>query len=338
MKLLSVAIPCYNSAEYMERAIKSLLIGGDKIEIIIVNDGSSDETKNIANKYENDYPSIIKAINQENGGHGQAVNTGLLNATGLYFKVVDSDDWVNEEALLKILDLLETMIKDNILLDMLISNYVYERVHLNKSKVMDYKTALPQNRIFTWEDMMFFKQSQFILMHSVIYRTQLLRDCKLELPKHTFYVDNIYVYMPLPFVKNIYYLNVDFYRYFIGRQDQSVNENIMMDRIDQQIKVTKIMIDAYDLTKISDKKLRNYMIKYLCMMMTISSVYLIKRGKDEDLQKKEELWRYLENANQEMYKKIRTCILGRSMNLKGKSGRKIIIIGYKISKKMYGFC
>ena len=98
MKLLSIAIPCYNSEAYMEKCIESLLKGGEEVEILVVNDGSSDRTAEIADAYAEKYPTIIKAIHQENGGHGEAVNAGIRNATGLYFKVVDSDDWVNEEA------------------------------------------------------------------------------------------------------------------------------------------------------------------------------------------------------------------------------------------------
>ena len=94
MKLLSFAIPCYNSKDYMEHCIESILPGGDDVEIIIVDDGSKDETAAIADRYAAEYPDIVKAVHQENGGHGEAVNTGLKNATGKYFKVVDSDDWV----------------------------------------------------------------------------------------------------------------------------------------------------------------------------------------------------------------------------------------------------
>ena len=105
MKLLSVAIPCYNSAEYMAKCIDSLLAGGEEVEILIVDDGSTkDRTAQIADEYAQKYPTIIKAIHKENGGHGSAVNTGLENATGLYFKVVDSDDWVKKDAYLAILD------------------------------------------------------------------------------------------------------------------------------------------------------------------------------------------------------------------------------------------
>ena len=124
---------------------------------------------------------------------------------------------------------------------------------------------------------MHFKQSQNILMHSTIYRTKLLQNCGIVLPKHTFYVDNIFVYQPLPFVKTLYYMDVNLYRYFIGRSDQSVNEQVMIRRIDQQLKITKIMIESHDIFQIKSKKLKNYMIKYLSMMMAVSSVFLIKR-------------------------------------------------------------
>ena len=103
MKLLSIAIPCYNSEAYMEHCVDSLLVGGEDVEILIVDDGSKDRTAEIADAYAKKYPTIIRAIHQENGGHGEAVNAGIRNATGLYFKVVDSDDWVDEESYKKIL-------------------------------------------------------------------------------------------------------------------------------------------------------------------------------------------------------------------------------------------
>lgn len=337
MKLLTAAIPCYNSAEYMCHAIETLLSGGEDMEIIIVNDGSKDDTARIADEYAAKYPSIIKAIHQENGGHGEAVNAGIRNATGLYYKVVDSDDWINEEALQEVLVVLRQMIETSTNLDLLVANFVYEKVGQKHKKVMNYRSALPQGKVFGWDDIKFFKTSQYILMHSVIYRTNLLKDCRLELPKHTFYVDNLFVYQPLPMVKTMYYLDVNLYRYFIGREDQSVNETIMISRIDQQIRVTKLMIDSKNVMQIRNKKLKNYMIKYLSIMMTVSSVLLIKSETEENLIKKQQLWEYLKQENPRLYKKIRSCLLGQSMNLPGKSGRKMSILGYKISRKIYGF-
>ena len=122
MKLLSIAIPCYNSEAYMEHCINTLLTGGDEVEIIIVDDGSQkDRTPEIADEYERRYPGICRAIHQENGGHGQAVNTGLKNATGVFFKVVDSDDWVNEEAYQKVLETLRKFVYGQETIDMLVT-------------------------------------------------------------------------------------------------------------------------------------------------------------------------------------------------------------------------
>ena len=337
MKLLSVAVPCYNSASYMERAIETLLSGGDNIEIIIVNDGSKDDTEKIGLEYQKKYPDIVRLISQENGGHGEAVNTGLANATGLYFKVVDSDDWVNENALQEVLNKLKELIADGNSPDLFLANYVYEKVGAKRKKVINYNWALPKDKIFTWDDIMHFRQSQNILMHSTIYRTKLLKDCGMKLPKHTFYVDNIFVYQPLPFVKTLYYLDVNLYRYFIGRSDQSVNEKVMISRIDQQIRVTRIMIESHNLSHIKCNKLRNYMIKYLSMMMVVCSVFLIKEGSDESIAKKEELWNHLKSNNKWLYKKVKSHILGRSMNLPGKFGRRIVEVGYDIARKIYGF-
>ena len=233
MKILSVAVPCYNSQDYMENCIESLVRGGEDMEIIIVNDGSKDNTESIAMSHKEKYPSIIKVISQENGGHGEAVNTGLKNATGEYFKVVDSDDWVDEEALSKVLKTLRFMIKEDKKLDMLLSNYVYDKQGVKRKKIMSYRTAMNSKHITSWDGAIKFKKSQYILMHSVIYRTQLLKECGLKLPKHTFYVDNLYVFKPLPSVKRLCYIDVDFYHYFIGREDQSVNEKVMIGRIDQ---------------------------------------------------------------------------------------------------------
>ena len=337
MKVISAVVPCYNSEGYMERAIRSLLSGGEDMEIIIVDDGSSDRTLEIAKRFEEEYPGIVKAVHKENGGHGDAVMTGLMHAEGLYFKVLDSDDWVKEKALSQVLDKLRELVKLGTAPDMMIANYVYEKVGETKKKVIQYRSALPQDRIFTWADTGHFRQGQYILMHSVIYRTSLLRQCGLSLPKHTFYVDNIFVYQPLPSVETMYYMDVNLYRYFIGRDDQSVTEENMIKRIDQQLRVTKLMIEAHDLWKIKEKRLRNYMIKYLGIMMTISSIYLLKSGTEENLEKKQDLWEYLKAYDKKLYRKISMTILGTSSKADTKAGQGIFKIGYAIARKIFKF-
>lgn len=337
MKILTVAIPCYNSQDYMRHAVESVLVGGEDVEILIINDGSVDDTGKIADELEQEYPGSIRVVHQENGGHGEAVNAGIRHAKGLYYKVLDSDDWLDREALVKVLEKLRSFIREGRLVDMFLANYVYEKPSVHKHKAIRYEGVFPQEKVFGWNDIKKFKISQNILMHSVIYRTQLLLDCGLELPKHTFYVDNIFVYTPLPYVKTMYYMDVDLYRYFIGRDDQSVNEKVMMGRIDQQIKVNKLMIDAHDLNKIKNKKLRDYMVKYLAMMMTVSSVFLIKEGSEESLEKRTELWKYLKNSSRNTFRLVNKQVLSKPMQIRGKAGRKMVVWGYSISRKLYGF-
>ena len=337
MKILTVTIPCYNSAAYMGRAIESLLPGGNDLEIIIVDDGSTDDTYRTGLEYAEKYPDIIRVIHKENGGHGSAVNTGLANATGVYFKVVDSDDWVKESSLIKILDVLRDMVRHGTGLDMLISNYVYEKVGEKQKKVIRYTGALPTDRIFTWNEAGHFKLGRYLLMHSVIYRTQMLHECGLKLPEHCFYVDNTYVYQPLPHVRTMYYLDENFYRYFIGREDQSVNEKNMIRRIDQQLLVNYTMIDLYDLARIRNKRLRSYMTKYLGIMMMISSVFLIKSEDPEKEKKRSELWDYLKKKNRYAYTVISFEVGGIPARWKTGAGQESVKLGYIIANRIFKF-
>ncbi len=340
MKLLSIAVPCYNSVAYMRKCIDSLLPGGEDVEIIIVNDGSSDSTPDIAEEYRERFPGIIKVVNKENGGHGSAVNAGIEHARGLYFKVVDSDDWVSQSAYIRILDKIKELLKGGKSIDMFISNYVYEKEGEKRKKVMKYTHTLPEEEIFTWKEVRHFRVGQYILMHSVIYRTNLLRDCGLKLPEHTFYVDNIFVFNPLPYVKTMYYMNVNFYRYFIGRDDQSVNEQVMISRIDQQIKVNKLLVDYYIAERqkiLTNGKVRKYMVNYLDIITTVSSVLLIRSEQEENLEKKKELWQYIKTKDKVLWIRLRMGILGNAMNLPGKLGRKISVDGYKICQRIFHF-
>lgn len=321
----------------MEKCIDSLLVGGEEVEILIVDDGSTDKTAEIADAYAEKYPTIVRAIHQENGGHGEAVNAGIRNAQGLYFKVVDSDDWVNKEAYEKILKALEELLRGPKTVDLFISNFVYEKQGATRKKVMQYRHCFPQGEVFGWSDIGHMQKGKYLLMHSMIYRTQLLQQCGLELPKHTFYVDNLFAYEPLPYVKNMYYLDVNFYRYFIGRDDQSVNEKVMIKRIDQQIRVNKMMVDVYNRGNFTNKRLRAYMFSYLDIITTVSSIMLIRAETEEALQKKKELLEYIKSENRVLYRKLRHSLFGRVMNLPGKGGRKMSVAAYKISQKFYGF-
>jgi hypothetical protein len=179
-------------------------------------------------------------------------------------------------------------------------------------------------------------------MHSVIYRTRILRDCGMKLPEHTFYVDNMYVFEPMPYAKKLYYLDVDLYMYFIGREDQSVNEKVMIGRLDQQMRVNKLMYDFFCAPENQEILHRsepcyNYMFNYLEIMCVISDVLANRSGTEEHLKAKEELWKYFEEKDPVLYKKLRHGIFGTLLLLPGKAGRRIIVTVYKIAQKIFNF-
>ena len=167
---------------------------------------------------------------------------------------------------------------------------------------------------------------------------EILRACGMELPKHTFYVDNIFVYQPLPQVKTIYYMNLDLYRYFIGREDQSVNEANMIKRVDQQLRVTRIMMNAVDVYALPPEqaKLRAYMLNYFSMMMAISSIFLTLDGSKEALAKRRQLWDDLKAHDGHLYRRCRFSV-AEGCNLPGWLGSKISIGGYRIAQKIFKF-
>ena len=337
LKLITFTVPCYNSAEYMARCVDSLLSAGDEAEIILVDDGSSDATGAIADRYASAHENV-RAIHQENGGHGEGVNQGLRNATGLYFKVVDSDDWLDVDALRILMDRLRRFAQLSAPVDLIVCNYVYEHASDGTRRVMRYRKALPEGCVIGWEDTRRFSADEFICMHAAIYRTGVLRDSGLTLPRHTFYVDNLFVYQPLPWVRTLADLDIDLYRYFIGREDQSITEANLIARIDQQILVTRLLIDAHDLDALrkAQPKLARYMEHNLAMQLMICTIFLWLSDTPENIEKADALWDDLRWRKTGLYRRLRW----RSWNiclLPGKAGRKIDLFVYRQIRRRFKF-
>ncbi|MHB8075618.1 glycosyltransferase family 2 protein [Desulfosporosinus fructosivorans] len=334
IKLLSIVVPSYNSQDYLRHCLDSVVKGGQEVEVIVVDDGSTDRTAEIAREYCARFPGIVRLEQKENGGHGSAVNRGLEVATGRYFKVVDSDDWLDTADYMSVLSLLRGIGS----IDLLITNYVYEYSYNLKHKVMRFSNVFPQGKVITWDSMGRFRFDQLMLMHSLFYRTDLLRECGLKLPEHTFYVDNLVAYLPLPYVKSLVYLDCSPYHYLIGRPGQSVNTQVMIKQIDQQLKVTRLMIEAYDLFKdIAGEKLRRYMIFYLSMMIaiTVTHIYI---PEDEKLScKADELWNFIKQKDEKLYAVLRRSFLNSGIRFGQKISPRLISHGLKLIKRIYKF-
>ena len=321
----------------MRHAIESVLPGGEDVEILIVNDGSNDGTAAIADEYAAEYPSICCAIHKENGGHGDAVMCGLSHAKGVYFRVVDSDDWLDSKVLLHVLDVLRAHADEPDQIDLLITDYLYDKEGVKIKHVVRYSNAMPTQRVFTWESMHSLRVGQYILMHSTTYRRQLFFECGLFLPKHTFYVDNLYVYVPMAQVKTMYYVDEILYHYYIGRDDQSVHEEVMIRQIDQQIYVNRLMVDAVDVLSIPEKHQRKYMISYLEIITVISSIMLILSRTEENIRKRDELWKYIQETRPALYKTMVRAPLCAIVRVRSAFGRAAARTLYRIADRIIGF-
>lgn len=345
MKLLSIVVPCFNSEAYMKRCLDSVIAGGKDVEVIVVDDGSTDRTGEIADAYANKFPDIVTAVHKENGGHGSGVNAGLKLASGQYFKVVDSDDWLEETSYQEVLEQIRdwnrtgSMGQTAVLPDLIICNYTYNHLDDGIKKEMKYRNVFPEKTICSWEEIGLFHPSQYLIMHALIYKTEVLKRSGVILPEHTFYVDNIFAYYPLTYVETLYYMNTDLYQYYLGREDQSVNEKVLMARIDQQIKVTKIIAECVDLKEVKRRhpKLANYMCRNVSIMMAISSIHLLLAGDEASKIRHRELWSDIKKENPGLYYRLRYTKLSGLTNLPGNFGKKATIDGYRIAKKIYKF-
>ena len=345
MKYLTFTVPCYNSESYMRRCVDSLLCFGKDAEIILIDDGSTDGTGEIADEYQNRFPDIVKTVHKENGGHGSGVNKGLEMAEGLYFKVVDSDDWLDPEACQKLLFRIRELcgggryeFAENIP-DLFICNYVYDHLDEGSSRVMDYRNVFPDEKMCTWNSIGRFKPSQYLIMHSLIFRTEVLRKSNVKLPEHTFYVDNLFSYQPLPYADNLYYMDIDLYHYYLGREDQSVNEKVLMKRIDQQIRVTEMVARCVDLKKVRKvyPKLASYMTRNISIMLSISSIHLLLIQKEEARSKRKEMWKNIRQHDKRLYYRLRYSTLSGLTYLPGRLGGRLTIGGYRFARKIYQF-
>lgn len=341
MKYITFTVPCYNSQDYMKRCIDSLLPGGEDVEIIIINDGSTDGTAEIADYYQSLYPNIVRAVHQKNAGHGAGVNRGLSLASGRYFKVVDSDDWLDEKAYPRLLDAVKKLVdEDNVSHpDLIVCNYIYDHLDEGKQHSMSYKNVFPTEKICHWNDMRPFLPSQYLIMHALIFRTELLKRADVVLPEHTFYVDNLFSYKPLPYVQSIYYMNMDLYHYYLGREDQSVNEKVLISRIDQQIKVTKLVAESVDLGAVRETspKLASYMLRNISIMMSISCIHLLMMRTREADEKRHSLWNDIKDMDHTLYYRLKFTSLCGWTDLPGKLGGSLTLGGYRLARRIYQF-
>ena len=335
MKLLTVTVPCYNSQDYMRHCIESLLPGGERVEILIIDDGSKDDTGRIADEYAEKYPTIVRVIHQENGGHGEGINQGLRHAAGTYFKVVDSDDWLSDD-FPAFLDLLEQC-EARGGVDLAVTNYYYVHSDGIGDRSINYSSVLPEGRVFTWADTRPFRIHQMLTIHSCTFRTENMRKWGCELPKHTVYEDNLMVYLTLPHTRRMVYMNADLYRYAIGRPDQSVQRTVMMKRYHHQILVTERCFTSCHLDDIQEPRLKRYMRHELFVMFGIAILFTRLNRTVETDAALERMWETCMAFDPKWGGYFRNRSPLRFICLPGRFGQNVSGLVYKLANKVVRF-
>lgn len=237
-KILSVCVASYNVEKYIAKTLDSCMnpVVLDKLEVIIVNDGSTDGTAEIAERYVQTAPGTFVLINKENGGYGSAVNAGIRTAKGKYFRLLDGDDWFDSDGFAEFIGVLENADED-----MIITRFrrVFDSdghsEERDEGKNIPFVTGtfdqLPDDAWFT--------------MHAVTYRTSLLQESGITITEHCYYTDQEYDLLPLRDVSTLRIVPVTVYCYRIGRSGQSVSVAGMEKHYSEQSVVLKRLYAVY---------------------------------------------------------------------------------------------
>lgn len=275
-KLLTVVVPSYNASKYLDFNLQSFLRPSvpKKLEVIVVDDGSTDDTARIADAYHEKYPDTVKVVHKENGGHGSGINAGLRVATGKYFKVVDADDWVDHEALEKLLCYIASVnvagadtdidtaqvradakawARDKAVLvpDVICNNYYWRLTDQAKSpdeyerkvEFAEPFSGVEYHKVYDFESI---ADRCYVKMHNMTIRTDILREHQIQIDEHCYYVDMEYILYPMPYVETIAFLPEFLYQYQIGRQGQSMDPAKMQRNATQYDHVLASIYAYYD--------------------------------------------------------------------------------------------
>lgn len=240
-KILSISIAAYNAENDVGRCLDSLVKSNvlDALDIIVVNDGSKDNTKKVVQEYVNKYSDSVRLINKENGGHGSTINASIKVARGKYYKILDSDDWFDTDNLNKFINYLKTVD-----VDMVLNPYV-EVSYSNHNDIRVLNPCKNDTEIEKIFRITSLNDGILLYMHSLTFSTKVIKSMGSIIDEHCFYVDMEYSMFPMLYVKNYVILDYPLYQYLLGSQDQSMNVQNLIKRRDQHLKVVKRIIEFY---------------------------------------------------------------------------------------------
>lgn len=227
-KILTIIIPIYNTEQYLEKCLKSLIINPNLfqlVEILLIIDGSPDNSLSIAKDFESKYPENFRVIDKENGGYGSVLQRGISEAKGKYCKVLDSDDWYDTKEFESFVDQLQHLDQD-----VVVTDFVKEFVFENRSELQTL-SQLKDHQVIQLDEEINQLEKDVFVMHRLAYKTQILRNSNIIFPEKVFYTDTLFASIPLFFAKDLIYIKLKLYRYYIGREGQTIApESIQKNR------------------------------------------------------------------------------------------------------------
>ncbi|WP_282945202.1 glycosyltransferase family 2 protein [Cellulomonas endometrii] len=337
--LLSIVIPAYDAADYLRRALDGLVDLGD-VEVVVVDDGSTDATGRIADDAAARHWNV-RVVHQANAGHGGAINAGFSTARGRYVKVLDADDRLDPIALREVLRHLARLERERDSVDVLVTDYVRDRL-AGRTRTTSFARELPAGRVFGWRDVRAMPRRRVLMMHALLYRTSFLREHRISLPEHTFYVDSLLVVLPLAQARRLSYLAVPLYRYTIGRPEQSVDPTVMVSRVDQQIRVSHLALAAMPTTGSvlrgdTPVELHGLLLRYVQGLCAVTSATLARGGTDGHLRERRIFWSGVQAQRPDLYDSLRRSLLGAVSNLPGRAGACATRFAYALARRVIGF-
>lgn len=337
-KLLTLAVPAYNAATFLHHCLDTLVFAGDAVEVLVVNDGSKDDTLGVARAYQQKYPDIIVPVDQPNRNWGGVVNHALEIAQGDYFYIVDADDWLDAEKLAEVVARLAELRESQQQVDLFVVNYIYNRIDDGTRHTIQYRKLIPHDAVVTWDDLSKPKIDQYLMIHSMIYRTEVVRESGLKLPEGESYMDSLLMLKPLRHVRTLYYHDCDLYWYTIGREGQSVEPEVLKKHIDEQIHATHLAIDGFDYAGLQaiSPRLASCSLRYLSAMMTVSSIHLFQINTPESIAANKQLWDYLRESDPMLYRRLHASFAGLVYR-KTAFGRAVAKFGYNIGAKIFKY-
>ncbi len=336
-KLITFLVPAYNSEVYLHICLDSLLkCDTSKIEILVVDDGSKDKTGEIADKYHAEHPDVIRVIHKENGGHGDAINDGVREAKGKYFKIVDSDDWVDESALNKTIKVLEENKSEP---DLYIMNYRYFVGYDNPDKIIAYRTVFNELVLHTLNDAKFIDLQKNLTLHSCMFKLDVIKKSNAPLPRKVSYEDNYFVYAGLCNINTFVYIDCNFYCYLIGRDGQSVSRDVCIRKYKDHLLISKLMNDYFDLMSIkkTDKRRFGVLYHHIRLVFMIAVIYSRLNKTKEAHEDYKNFVKDLKTKHIKLYRKLRYRSVAGLLMFPGAFGRFVVKFGIALARLFVPF-